>query len=387
MIRAFLFDMDGVLADTEAISVAIGIEYFSTIGVDASYSDFHPNLGAGERAFFDRTAISLGADDKTGYSYDAASLYFRKRYPELVRKAKAALPGAAGLVHMARRSGIMAAVASSAPSWKVRENIEAIGLSAEDFDFIASGDDIKRNKPEKDIYELCLIKLGIDGSEAVVFEDSASGIASGKGAGCHVVSLMTTIDAESAGRAGADAVISDLSAFPAFSSPEEAADALDSISYEEKGVAYGANIIRPGKRRMSDSFTIERMKKAAAKARDNAYAPYSLFKVGAAVLSAATGRIYSGCNMENSSYGATICAERNAITTAVAAEGTVGIDMIAVCSDDDPPSPPCALCLQVLAEFSRPDTIVVLFSVSGKELRYKFSELLPNPFVFPTMRR
>ena len=172
-----------------------------------------------------------------------------------------------------------------------------------------------------------------------------------------------------------------------FSSPEEAEKAIFDISSEEKGIVYGANIIRPMKHRLSDPFILGRLRKAAAAARENAYAPYSSFKVGAAVLSALTGRIYSGCNMENSSYGATICAERNAITTAIAAEGVIGIDMLAVCSDDDPPAPPCALCLQVMAEFARPETEIILFSVNGDERHYTFSELLPNPFVFPTMRR
>ena len=384
MIRAFLFDMDGVLADTEDISVTIGIEYFRSIGINASYADFQPNLGAGERVFFDRTASALSAER---YSYDDASAYFRRRYPEIIERADVSLPGAAETVKMARSAGIMCAIASSAPGWKVHDNIKAIGLDDQDFYFIANGEDIKLHKPEKDIYELCLIKLGIDGDEAVVFEDSAAGIMSGKRAGCRVVAMMTTIDGEKASDAGADAVISDLSALPRFSSAAEADALIFSISSEKAGVAYGANMIIPGKRLLSDPLIIERMKRAAAKARDNAYAPYSSFKVGAAVLSAATGRIYSGCNVENSSYGATICAERNAITTAITAEGVIGIDIIAVCSDDDPPAPPCALCLQVLAEFARPDTLVVLFSVSGKEMHYAFSQLLPNPFVFPTMRQ
>ena len=387
MIKAFLFDMDGVLADTEDLSITIGIEYFSSIGIKASRADFEPNLGAGERAFFDRTALSLGALGNSRYSYEDASAFFRARYPELLARLDSAHPGAAEAVRNARRSGIMTSVASSAPAWKVHENIKAIGLCADDFDFIATGEDIRRNKPEKDIYELCLIKLGVDGSEAVVFEDSVSGITSGKRAGCQVVALMTTIDGESAARAGADAVISDLSVLPRFSSADEAESAIFSLSSEEKGEVYGANIIRPGRRRLSDAFTLERVKKAAAAARENAYAPYSGFKVGAAVLSASSGRIYAGCNVENSSYGATICAERNAITTAITAEGVIGIDILVVCSDDDPPAPPCAVCLQVIAEYARPDTHIVLFSVNGQERHYAFSELLPNPFVFPTMRR
>ena len=195
---------------------------------------------------------------------------------------------------------------------------------------------------------------------------------------------MTTIDGESAGKAGADAVISDLSAIPPFSSPEEAEKAIFDISSEEKGIVYGANIIRPMKHRLSDPFILGRLRKAAAAARENAYAPYSSFKVGAAVLSAETGRIYSGCNMENSSYGATICAERNAVTTAIAEEGRTSIDLIVVFTESDPPSPPCAVCLQVLAEFAHPDTAVILAS-ERRRVEMKFRELLPKPFALNTI--
>ena len=124
----------------------------------------------------------------------------------------------------------------------------------------------------------------------------------------------------------------------------------------------------------------------AKAATDGSYAPYSGFRVGAAVVSAATGRIYAGCNVENSSYGAAICAERNAITTAVANEGVFGLDLLVVFSEDDPPAPPCALCLQVAAEFARPESAVLLVSADGKTRRHTFSELLPMPFIFPTMR-
>ena len=60
--------------------------------------------------------------------------------------------------------------------------------------------------------------------------------------------------------------------------------------------------------------------------------------------------------------------------------------MLVVVSDDDPPAPPCAVCLQVIAEFAKPDSEVILVSLAGKKYKYKFSELLPKPFVFPTMR-
>lgn len=378
MIRAFLFDMDGVLADTEDLSLTILTEYFRGIGVSVLKEDVAPYLGAGERTFFDGPARDLKAER---YDYEAASAFFHKRYEELIGTVDAKMPGT-GIVSAARDAGILVALASSAPEWKVYSNIRALGLSPSCFDFIATGKDIRRNKPEKDIYELCLGKLGVDGSDAVVFEDSTNGIISGKRAGCRVVALTTTESRGSVLSAGADAVIADLGDIPGFSSPEE----VEEILFDEK-VVYGAVEIVPEKDPLPFETVLEKAKEAAKKAWENAYTPFSEYHVGAAVVSAATGNIYPGCNVENSSLGATICAERNAITTAIAAEGPVGLSLVVVYSDDDPPAPPCAVCLQVIAEFARPDTPVVLFAKNGHEVRYQFKDLLPNAFIFPSLRK
>jgi cytidine deaminase len=111
-----------------------------------------------------------------------------------------------------------------------------------------------------------------------------------------------------------------------------------------------------------------------------AYAPYSRFKVGAAVLTQA-GAIYSGCNVENASYGLTNCAERTAIFSAVAAEGeTMRIRAVAIWSSPEMPCAPCGACRQVIFEFG-PDASVVFQGRDGvQELRA--SELLPSGFVF-----
>ncbi len=384
MIKALIFDMDGVLADTEDLSITIGIDYFKSIGSEVTKNDFEPHLGCGEEAFFSGVAMDRNAEN---YSYEAASAFFKDHYRAMLEKSNAALPGGIDLIRSAKAAGLCVAVASSAPKWKVYENIKGIGLSADDFDIVISGEDIKRNKPYPDIYALALIKLGIASSEAIVFEDTFGGVKSARSAHIKTVCLSTTLSFTDAEKTGADIIISDLSAIPHFESAEE----LEKIIGEYEGISdeavvYGANYIAPLSRKMPYSFTLEKAIEAAWKAHDNAYAPYSGFKVGAAIVSAASGRIYSGCNVENSSYGATICAERNAITTAVSAEGAVGIDILVVTSDDDPPAPPCAVCLQVIAEFAKPDTKVIL--VSKKErFEYRFKDLLPNPFIMPAMRK
>ena len=382
MIKAILFDMDGVLVDSEEVSISVGCAYFKSKGANITHDDFLPHLGGGERKFFE------GPSKDKGYNlnYEDASLYFKEHYEEVLKKTHAALPGI-DIVKKARNAGLITAVCSSAPRWKVFVNINAIGLAESDFDSVFSGESVKRNKPYPDIYLNAAINLGLAPKECLVVEDSLFGVRAGKSAGMTVLGVTGTESSTALFAAGADVVVSDLSVIEEFSTPEEFEKIIEEDRASNRdGVLYGTNYIVPFKRRLSDEEIINNMVREASRVRDKAYAPYSNFKVGAAILSAATNRIYSGCNVENSSYGATICAERNAILNGIANEGKLGIDILVVYSDDNPPAPPCAVCLQVLAEFSRPDTKVILVSVDGCKKSYLFKDLLPNPFIFPTLR-
>ena len=116
---------------------------------------------------------------------------------------------------------------------------------------------------------------------------------------------------------------------------------------------------------------------AARQARENAHAPYSNFRVGAA-LRAASGRIFGGCNVENATYGLTVCAERIAIFKAVS-EGERGFDAIAVVADTDKLTPPCGACRQLIWEFCG-DVPVILANLKGKTEVIPMRELFPKPF-------
>jgi len=118
---------------------------------------------------------------------------------------------------------------------------------------------------------------------------------------------------------------------------------------------------------------------AAREVQARAYAPASRFAVGAAVR-AADGRTFVGCNVENASYGLTICAERAAICAAVAAGARV-VEAVAVVTDLDEPARPCGACRQVLAEFGR-DMEVVLAGRGEEVTQTSLSALLPDPFTF-----
>jgi cytidine deaminase, homotetrameric len=125
------------------------------------------------------------------------------------------------------------------------------------------------------------------------------------------------------------------------------------------------------------------LREAAMRALDNAYAPYSNFRVGAA-LRTKGGRLITGCNMENSVYGLAICAETLAVASAVS-QGLTEFDEIAIATDDSEPTPPCGACRQVLNEFA-PNIRITSYTREGKEATWTLDELLPHAFVLHQSR-
>lgn len=122
---------------------------------------------------------------------------------------------------------------------------------------------------------------------------------------------------------------------------------------------------------------MDRLLEQALEARQRAHAPFSNFKVGAA-LEAADGTIYTGCNIENASYGLTMCAERVAVFKAIS-EGAREFRRIAVAADTDVLTPPCGPCRQILWEFCR-DAEVILVNVEGRTENFTMKDLLPRAF-------
>ncbi|HEX7420404.1 MAG TPA: cytidine deaminase [Thermoanaerobaculia bacterium] len=117
----------------------------------------------------------------------------------------------------------------------------------------------------------------------------------------------------------------------------------------------------------------------AKKARENACAPFSKYKVGAALVTKG-GKVYRGCNVENSTYGLTVCAERVALLTALAA-GDREFTAIAVVTQSDEPGTPCGPCRQLMWEYCG-DIDVTIANLAGKRIDYKLSTLFPHPFSF-----
>ena len=381
MIDTVLFDMDGVLIDSEPVSVRLCVEYFSSKGLKLRNEDVTPWLGAGEKVFF------TGPAESHGYKVDLeeASFWFREHYDDLVHRTfpEGVRTSVLAVRHL-KRLGFTLAVCTSAPRWKAVSNIRTVGLDESDFDLILSGESVRKNKPDGEIYRTAARLLSKDPSHCLVVEDSVNGLRAAEDAGMKSLGVTGTLSVGGLASAGATFIASDVGVFIGGNTMSEVIENLE--GGEDRRKLYGANYILPHKKKITE-ISIDAMIEAAAKTREHAYTPYSNFKVGACIKSAATGRIYTGCNVENSSFGATICAERNALLNAIAQEGTIGVETLVVVSDDNPPAPPCAMCLQVLAEFTAPDSLVILSSLEGKRAEYRFSELLPNPFIFPSERK
>lgn len=134
---------------------------------------------------------------------------------------------------------------------------------------------------------------------------------------------------------------------------------------------------RPGGEPPAEDRVLVLLRERAFAAMERAYAPYSNFRVGAALL-ASDGSVSEGCNVENAAFPAGICAERGAVSAAVA-RGNRSFETILIATEADEPTPPCGMCRQVLVEFA-PHLLVVSATRDGREARWTLDELLPKAF-------
>jgi beta-phosphoglucomutase len=192
MIKGVLFDMDGVLVDSEEFICKAAIEMFRENGIDAKPEDFVPFVGMGENRYIGGVAYKyrLEADieeikSRTYYIYDKITK--GKLHP---------LPGAVEFVKSCRRRGLRLALATSADRFKMEVNLREMGLSENSFDTTVNGLEVVRKKPFPDIYLEAAARLGLKPEECLVVEDAVSGVKAGKAAGCKCLALTTSFKAE-----------------------------------------------------------------------------------------------------------------------------------------------------------------------------------------------
>ena len=190
--RAAIFDMDGVLADSEPLICAAACEMFRERGVTVRPEDFHPFVGAGENRYIG------GVAEKYGLAVDIVQAKARtyELYLRMVPEKLFVFPGAAALVSACRAAGWPCAVASSADRIKVDANLRKIGLPCESWQAVVTAEDVERRKPDPALFLKAALRLGVAPSSCTVVEDAVNGVVAAKAAGMRCVAVATTFPAE-----------------------------------------------------------------------------------------------------------------------------------------------------------------------------------------------
>ena len=210
--RAVIFDMDGVLVDSEQLINTAAISMFREKGLVVQPGDFLPFVGAGEDRYIG------GVAEHYGFPLDVSTAKKRtyEIYLDLVPSQLEIFPGVPELVEACRKAGLLIAVASSADLIKVRANLEKIGMPVEFWDAVVTGEDVQNKKPSPDIFLFAAEKLGVFPRECVIVEDAVNGVQAAHAAGMRCVAVATTFPSDRLREADvvrdriADVLLSDL---------------------------------------------------------------------------------------------------------------------------------------------------------------------------------
>lgn len=191
MIQGVLFDMDGVLLDSEAYITRACVLMFEEKGYEVSESDFKPFTGTGEERFIG------GVAEKYGISLDMPKDKNRAYaiYEEITRGKLRPLNGVTEFISRCRKKNLKLAVATSADLVKMKINLRETGLKEDLFDVLVNGLDVTHKKPHPEIYLLAASKLGLHPANCLVVEDALSGMKAAKAAGCKCLAITSTFNA------------------------------------------------------------------------------------------------------------------------------------------------------------------------------------------------
>ena len=208
MIHGVLFDMDGVLLDSEEFITRAGILMFKEKGFDVKESDFKPFTGMGENRFLGGVAEKHGIP--FNLEQDKARAY--SIYEEITRGKLVPLKGVREFIERCRKKNLKLAVATSADEVKMRINLRETGLDADLFDTLVNGLEVEHKKPHPEIYLLAAKRLGLNPKDCLVVEDALSGMKAAKAAGCKCLAITSSFRPEEFDQA--DWVVKDLSEAP-----------------------------------------------------------------------------------------------------------------------------------------------------------------------------
>jgi len=191
MIRGVLFDMDGVLVDSEAFICRAAVMMFSELGTRVSPEDFLPFTGMGENRYLGGVAEKY----KLEVDIDKVKARTYEIYGRIVSGKLEALDGVHEFIALCSNKGLRLALATSADTIKMEINLREIGLTADIFQSIVTGLDVVNKKPFPDIYLKAAENIGLKPSECLVVEDAVSGIKAGRAAGCRCLAVTTSFEA------------------------------------------------------------------------------------------------------------------------------------------------------------------------------------------------
>ena len=191
IIQAVLFDMDGVLVDTERQICQAAIQMFDELGVTVQPADFLPFVGAGENRYLG------GVAEKYGVRLDMDAAKFRTYtiYGEIVHGRLQPIAGVREFITRCREKGLKTAVATSADCMKMEINLREIGLPADTFDATVNGLEVVHKKPSPEIFLTAAQKIGVEPSHCLVVEDAINGVEAAKAAGMYCLALTTNFNA------------------------------------------------------------------------------------------------------------------------------------------------------------------------------------------------
>lgn len=209
MLKGILFDMDGVLLDSEELTSEAAVRYFAEKGYEVKAEDFIPFYGMGEEKYFGGVAekynIPFDVDSEKNNVYDL--------FAEMAKGKMKPMPGVPEFIKHVKQLNLKTAVATSASRYKMKINLSLIGLKEADFDTIVTGEDIIHNKPDPEIFLKAAANLGLKPIECLVVEDAPGGVEAAKSGGFKCLAVMSSFNRKELSKA--DWIIRDLTHRPA----------------------------------------------------------------------------------------------------------------------------------------------------------------------------